>query len=209
MTLYSISLRELFGIDPLPTDEYETDGSFYRIGTPCARDLAVLLSIAQHAKPKLIFELGTGSGWTIAKMLEYASPDTVACTLDLQYDMIGTELCSISDNDTTCCMPSWKSYYYEQDYSTRVLQYHCDTHAFTVPDALHGRVDIVFVDGSHMYDNVKKDTAHALRLRTDGGIILWHDYAAYECEGVTKFIHELSASIDCYYISDSASLVVA
>ncbi len=48
---------------------------------------------------------------------------------------------------------------------------------------------LVFVDGSHAYDYVRKDSETALRLAAKGGLVLWHDYGRWE--GVTRALEEL------------------
>jgi hypothetical protein len=40
-----------------------------------------------------------------------------------------------------------------------------------------GKFDLVFVDGDHHYESVKKDTENAFRLlKDDSAMIVWHDY---------------------------------
>jgi hypothetical protein len=40
----------------------------------------------------------------------------------------------------------------------------------------HETVDLVFIDGSHAYGYVLRDSATAMSLLRESGIILWHDY---------------------------------
>ena len=49
----------------------------------------------------------------------------------------------------------------------------------------------MFVDGSHAYEYVRKDSATAMRLVAKGGIVLWHDYGRWE--GVSRALDELEA----------------
>jgi hypothetical protein len=56
----------------------------------------------------------------------------------------------------------------------------------------HGRAGLVFVDGSHAYDSVVADSNAALRLVANRGVIIWHDYGAWE--GVTRALEELEAT---------------
>jgi len=55
-----------------------------------------------------------------------------------------------------------------------------------------GKAGLVFVDGSHAKDYVRKDSETALRLVTKGGIVIWHDYGVWE--GVTQALEELDAA---------------
>ena len=49
----------------------------------------------------------------------------------------------------------------------------------------------MFVDGSHAYDYVRKDSETAVRLVAKGGTVLWHDYGRWE--GVSRALDELEA----------------
>ena len=50
----------------------------------------------------------------------------------------------------------------------------------------------MFVDGSHAYDYVRKDTDTAMRLVRPGGVVLWHDYGVWP--GVMQALEELEAA---------------
>src|SRR5262249_13779523 len=54
-----------------------------------------------------------------------------------------------------------------------------------------GRAGLVFVDGSHAYDYVRKDSETAMGLVAAGGTVLWHDYGRWE--GVSRALDELEA----------------
>jgi hypothetical protein len=54
-----------------------------------------------------------------------------------------------------------------------------------------GQAGLVFVDGSHAYDYVRKDSETAFGLIGPGGMVLWHDYGRWE--GVTRALDELEA----------------
>ena len=55
-----------------------------------------------------------------------------------------------------------------------------------------GKAGLVFVDGSHAEDYVRKDSETALRLVTEGGVVIWHDYGVWE--GVTQALEGLDAA---------------
>ena len=54
-----------------------------------------------------------------------------------------------------------------------------------------GRAGLVFVDGSHAYEYVRKESETAMRLVAKGGTVLWHDYGRWE--GVSRALDELEA----------------
>ena len=71
------------------------------------------------------------------------------------------------------CDPAW------QAAARRITQLLGDSATFDwSPYA--GRAGLVFVDGSHAYDYVRKDFETAMRLVAPGGIVLWHDYGRWE-----------------------------
>lgn len=53
------------------------------------------------------------------------------------------------------------------------------------------QTDLVFVDGAHSYDYIRKDTEHAVRLLRHGhGVVAWHDYCTW-WPGVIQYLEEL------------------
>lgn len=69
-----------------------------------------------------------------------------------------------------------------------------------------GKIDFVFIDGSHTYEYVKNDTLKAFDMINDSGLILWHDYAENSF-GVPKFLSELSSNHDLYNIIDTSFVI--
>jgi hypothetical protein len=75
-------------------------------------------------------------------------------------------------------------------FAGRITQLLGDSATFDY-SAYEGKMDFVFVDGSHSYEYVVSDTKTALRLlKPTGGIILWHDYATGAWPGVTQALNE-------------------
>ena len=49
--------------------------------------------------------------------------------------------------------------------------------------------DMIFIDGDHRYEAVKRDSAIARKaLRNNRGVLVWHDYA--DGLGVVRYIDE-------------------
>jgi hypothetical protein len=82
------------------------------------------------------------------------------------------------------CDPVW------QEAARRITQLLGDSATFDWTP-YEGRAGLVFVDGSHAYDYVRKDSATALRLVAKGGLVFWHDYGRWE--GVSRALDELEA----------------
>lgn len=53
------------------------------------------------------------------------------------------------------------------------------------------KVDMVFIDGDHRYEEVVKDIDHALSILKKGGILVGHDYNHPDWPGVKKAVDEI------------------
>jgi len=59
-------------------------------------------------------------------------------------------------------------------------------------------VRLLFIDGDHSYEGVKKDFELWSGLVIEGGIIGFHDYMSKGYPDVTRFVDELLAHTSCY-----------
>jgi hypothetical protein len=71
---------------------------------------------------------------------------------------------------------------------SRITQLYGDSARFDFT-SYEGKCGLVFVDGSHAYDYVIKDSETAFRLLSNWGTIIWHDYGVWP--GVTKALEEI------------------
>jgi len=55
---------------------------------------------------------------------------------------------------------------------------------------LGGPFDLIFIDGCHDYECVRKDTDNALAQLSENGVVIWHDYAALR--SVSRAVDEAS-----------------
>jgi predicted O-methyltransferase YrrM len=58
---------------------------------------------------------------------------------------------------------------------------------------LKGKIDMIFIDGSHSYEYVQNDTRRALEMCAPNGLILWHDYMIWN--DVTDYLNNLSGTL--------------
>jgi predicted O-methyltransferase YrrM len=74
----------------------------------------------------------------------------------------------------------------------RVNAFKCDSRSgFSIIES-HSRFNLAFIDGGHLYDDVKGDVEDALDLMLPGGILAGHDYRHnLPDDGVTKAVREL------------------
>jgi predicted O-methyltransferase YrrM len=167
-----------------------------RHGNVSAAELAVLALAAAHASPGgEIIEIGTFDGRTTLNLALNAPADARIVTLDLPADE-GTVFAieqaerSLIDKPASgvrlrSCAPSLRRV------AARIQQVFGDSARYDwSPHA--GRAALVFVDGSHAYDYVLKDSETALRLVQPRGMVVWHDYGVWP--GVTRGLEELEMS---------------
>ena len=52
------------------------------------------------------------------------------------------------------------------------------------------KYDIIFIDGDHSYEGVKKDYMNSLKIIKEGGLMIFHDINSLGAPGVVKFWNE-------------------
>jgi predicted O-methyltransferase YrrM len=160
-------------------------------------NLAELAILAQAAaaipQGTNVVEIGTFDGRTTLNLAVNAGEASVF-TLDLPPDERAAFALAPGERQYVdkprpgarfrACDPAWRAA------ARRITQLLGDSATFDwTPYA--GRAGLVFVDGSHAYDYVRKDSATAMRLVAKGGIVIWHDYGRWE--GVSRALDELEA----------------
>lgn len=127
-------------------------------------DLALLRLLAESIQDCRYFEIGTWRGESVANVAAIAKECHTLCLSDEQMRGIG--------------LP--EEYIHAHSVLSKdlvnVTQWHGDSTQFDYADI--GNVDLVFIDGNHQYDFVKKDTKAVFEhLVGDNTIVVWHDYA--------------------------------
>lgn len=118
-------------------------------------DLFFLLSLARTARPRRILEVGTFRARTTCA-LKLNCPDAAVVSYDI------AEI--------------------ESPYRSRVLkqpgvELRLGSFAEAGPVLLaEEKYDLIFVDGSHTYDDALADSRIAIQIVSPGGFVVWHDY---------------------------------
>jgi acyl-CoA synthetase (AMP-forming)/AMP-acid ligase II len=160
-------------------------------------NLAELAILAQAAAAipagTIVVEIGTFDGRTTLNLAVNAAQASVF-TLDLPADERAAFALAPGERHYVdkpqpgarirACAPPW------QAAARRITQLAGDSATFDW-SPYEGRAGLVFVDGSHAYDYVRKDSETAMRLVAEGGMVLWHDYGRWE--GVSRALDELDA----------------
>jgi predicted O-methyltransferase YrrM len=151
-------------------------------------ELVVIARLVRERAPMELFEIGTFDGRTTLALAVNAPEGAKVVTLDLP-----------AGSETELSLAPKERQYVEKTTSgarlrghaaaAKVTQVYGDSAAF---DFSPYSAQFVFVDASHAYEYVLSDSQRAIELLGEkGGVILWHDYGAWE--GVTRALNELYA----------------
>jgi len=151
-------------------------------------DLMSIAAICRVLAPARVMEIGTFTGettWTIATNLPDSSE---VFTLDLPPDEIPSQFPRYVAGSIFLGMPE----------NARIRQLFGWSDRFDF-SPYHGSMDMVFIDGDHSREAVEKDTATALKLIRQGGIVIWDDYRYLpchrDCRGVSDYLHSVMDTI--------------
>jgi predicted O-methyltransferase YrrM len=160
-----------------------TFSSSFKLITPIQirSEIFELLIFIKQRNPKYILELGTARGGTLYLFSNIASQDACIISVDLPYGFskIGYSI--------------WRKQLYksfekanqkiylvlENSHEHRCLE--------TVKSILNGNMlDLLFIDGDHTYEGVKKDFEIFSPLVRDSGVILFHDIVEFPKNNLCK-----------------------
>jgi len=164
----------------------------YRIFNMDPLERYCLASLAAVLRPRTIFEIGTYDG-TTTLLLARAAPEASVFTLDLPPESL---------HDPEIDPHGWMqaafakvggvgSRFQNAPESSRITQLYGDSRTFDFSEYL-GRMDMVLVDGAHVYEVAQSDSENAMRMLTPQGIAVWDDYAP-QWQGVVRAVDEAAA----------------
>jgi Methyltransferase domain len=191
---HATALPQLAWSEVLPRRAIRLVDACKRDGNVHLGELGVLAQAAVAIPAgSLVVEIGTFDGRTTLN-LAINAPQARVFTLDLPADQ--PTLYALASGERQYvdkplpgarfreCDPAWRGA------ARRINQLLGDSATFDWSPYV-GRAGLVFVDGSHAYEYVRKDSETALRLVAQGGTVLWHDYGRWE--GVSRALDELDA----------------
>jgi hypothetical protein len=140
-------------------------------------ELIIINKIVAHFAPRTIFEIGTFDGRTTANLALNAPNGATVFTLDLPSDALDKTKFDIDKHDRKYIdKPASGTRFAKKNAVHKITQLFGDSATFDF-SPWYGKIDLVFVDGSHATPYVENDTEVALKLVGDrDGLILWHDY---------------------------------
>ena len=172
--VYKEEVSEMYGLpnglpllhlEELFPDFQETVSPYaYLSGATMPIDIALLKSLARRQNAQSYFEIGTWRGESVANVASVV-PNCV--TLNLSRE----DIVALTNNPQYADAHAMFS---QKLHNVTHLQGNSQTFDFT--SHLH-QYDLVFIDGDHHSEAVKKDTQTAFELlRDEKSVIVWHDY---------------------------------
>jgi predicted O-methyltransferase YrrM len=143
-------------------------------------ELTELIRTVSSLKPKTVLEIGTATGGTLYLFACSASPDASIISVDLPCGRFG-------GGYAFWRMSLYKSFARP---GQKIHLIRGDSHSVDIyakVKAILGRekLDLLFIDGDHTYEGVKKDFDAYSTLVRKGGYIVMHDIAArFSTEGI-------------------------
>jgi predicted O-methyltransferase YrrM len=173
-----------------------------RFGNVKRYELLVLCAVARHLGAQRLFEFGTFDGLTTWHLAANTDPESRIFTLDLPLDHPAR---SAASHDRT--VGKIQGVTVGQQFAgtveaNRIRQLHEDSLLFDAAP-YRGEIDFCFIDASHEYEHVCRDTSNALMMVRPGGAIFWHDYSRW-WPGVQKCLDEYASELPLFRVAETA-----
>lgn len=163
---------------------------------------AVLASVCRHLRPHRIFEIGTYRGASALTMAMNTPQETEILTLDLDPARRVDTKYRLEMGDIGGVPFVVGGSYRGTDFEPKIRQLYGDSALFDF-QPFYGSADLVFVDGSHGYENVKSDSENAFHLVRPGGVVLWDDYHPEWGPEVMRYLNEIGDSKRVFQITST------
>ncbi len=154
-------------------------------------ELLEFASLIQERRPKAFLEIGTRNGGTFFVLCRLADPEAIVISLDLPGGRFG-------GGYTIFQVPVIRRMKMARQklHLVRADSHRLETQ-LRVTNALHScQLDLLFIDGDHTYEGVKKDFDMYSPLVKKGGIVAFHDIVQVSDAGVevARFWNEVKSS---------------
>jgi predicted O-methyltransferase YrrM len=159
-------------------------------------EFAEFIKFLRGRKLETILEIGTAQGGNFWMLCNVASPTCTLISLDLPPDARISGGTKVAINLAPHCR-----------HSQLIHQILGDSHQSEVCEKVESilagrKLDLLFIDGDHTYDGVRKDYEMYAPLVAEGGLIAFHDIVHTEWANcnVDRFWRELTINKDCQRI---------
>ncbi len=133
-------------------------------------EISEFLKLIDTIKPKVILEIGTAMGGTLYVLSRFSSSNSLLISVDLPIVKVGDIILPAN--------PSFYKSFVQKN--QKVVLIKGNSHDFStfhkIENILKNRkIDLLFIDGDHTYEGVKKDFEMYKSLVKPGGLICLHD----------------------------------
>lgn len=159
-------------------------------------EVRALLGMLERTPPRTVLEIGTAYGGTLFLLTRVSRPDATLISLDLPAENLSVQPARFGGGNYAPRKPLYESFALDQQ---RLVFLAADSHSSEtlarVTRELAGReVDLLFIDGDHSAEGVRRDFEMYAPLVREGGIIALHDIvdgAEADVGGVPEFWRSL------------------
>jgi len=163
-----------------------------------AYELMVLCSIERFIGATRVLEIGTYDGNTTLNLAANLAEGGHVTTIDLPSDWNNDFVYDVPDSRWNVSNLQQVGIQYRgTSYASRIRQVLCDS-ARADFEKLDPPFDLIFIDGCHFRDYVRRDTENALKNLRDGGVLIWHDYG--DLKEVSQVVDESTRTMKAYVI---------
>lgn len=188
--LQTVSLGRL--LSEIKTDLIINDLSFLAGGSSIM-DYFFLKAIIQQCNLRTYLEIGTWTGESVSAVAEIAE----RC-----YSI------SLSDEDESL-INGFKSYAHKMNFSRyfskekqNIVHFYGDSKNFDFTK-IKEKIDLVFIDGDHSFEGIKKDSGNIFDLvGYEDSIVVWHDFKTVRNEIVSTTFNAIKAVVPEGYLKN-------
>ena len=201
----SQNLARLFSVDETLTI---IGGSWMEGGiAPVERFL--LVQLLRYFQPKLLLEVGTYRGTTTRLMLDSLNPVARIYTIDLPLDRQFEQTASATDQPLIED-PKVGVDYLSHPLAGQVTQILGNSLEPSTWQQVPSNIEFAFIDASHSYEAVRKDTQQVFGKIAPEAVVIWHDYTLAETaeRGVGKFIRELMLARPDIFVCEGTEMAL-
>lgn len=179
-----------------------------RLGNIAMYELQVLCAVAKQMGARRLFEFGTFNGLTTWHLAANCGSAAQVFTLDLPLDHPARFANGRDHTVDTSNAIVLGEHFQSTLERVQVIQIYAESLAFD-GTSYRGSFDFCFIDASHEYHHVCRDTENALAMVRPGGVIFWHDYSRW-WPGVQRSLDDLSKTFPVFRVANTslASLIV-
>lgn len=189
-------------IQDIQLGNLKSGGTWFWALSAYVTDIVSLCLICQIIQPRVIFEIGTLTGYTTLHLALNSPDDAKVYTLDLPMDVKVTpqlKTTMVDDAHINSHLGQRRYGFENTPVADKITCLFGDSATFDFAP-FHNRVDFFFIDGAHSYEYVRSDTLNALNCCHPGSVIAWHDFGRVGLNGVSKWILELSREREIYSV---------